>query len=34
MNFNDYQNKSRATAKYPIIGHGAIYPTLGLVGLS
>ena len=31
MNFNDYQAKSRATAKYPVIGHGVIYPTLGLV---
>ena len=30
MNFNDYQTKSRATAKYPVIGHGVIYPTLGL----
>ena len=31
MNFNDYQQKSRGTAKYPVIGHGVIYPTLGLV---
>ena len=31
MNFNDYQTKARATAKYPVIGHGVIYPTLGLV---
>jgi NTP pyrophosphatase (non-canonical NTP hydrolase) len=31
MNFTDYQSKSRATAKYPVIGHGVIYPTLGLV---
>src|SRR5512132_2915803 len=31
MNFNDYQNKSRKTAKYPAIGHTVIYPTLGLV---
>ena len=31
MNFNDYQTKSRATAKYPVIGHGVVYPTLGLV---
>ncbi len=31
MNFNDYQTKSRATAKYPAIGHAVIYPTLGLV---
>ena len=30
MNFTDYQTKARATAKYPIIGHGVIYPTLGL----
>ena len=31
MNFNDYQQKSRKTAKYPPIGHPVIYPTLGLV---
>lgn len=31
MNFSDYQTKSRATAKYPAIGHAVIYPTLGLV---
>jgi NTP pyrophosphatase (non-canonical NTP hydrolase) len=31
MNFNDYQTKSRKTAKYPAIGHPVIYPTLGLV---
>src|SRR5258706_9370786 len=31
MNFNDYQTKSRLTAKYPAIGHAVIYPTLGLV---
>jgi NTP pyrophosphatase (non-canonical NTP hydrolase) len=31
MNFNEYQTKSRVTAKYPAIGHGVVYPTLGLV---
>jgi hypothetical protein len=31
MDFNDYQQKSRATAQYPAIGHPVIYPTLGLV---
>jgi NTP pyrophosphatase (non-canonical NTP hydrolase) len=31
MKFSDYQTKSRATAKYPAIGHAVIYPTLGLV---
>jgi NTP pyrophosphatase (non-canonical NTP hydrolase) len=31
MDFNEYQTKSRATAKYPAIGHAVIYPTLGLV---
>jgi len=31
MDFNEYQQKSRGTAKYPAIGHGVIYPTLGLV---
>lgn len=30
MNFIDYQTQSRLTAKYPSIGHGVIYPTLGL----
>ncbi len=30
MNFTDYQTKSRATAKYPVIGHGVIYPAPGL----
>ena len=31
MNFNDYQTKSRKTARYLAIGHPVIYPTLGLV---
>lgn len=31
MKLNEYQTKSRETAKYPVIGHGVIYPTLGLV---
>lgn len=31
MNFNDYQQRSRATAQYPAIGHPVIYPALGLV---
>ena len=30
MKFSDYQTQSRKTAKYPPIGHGVIYPTLGL----
>jgi NTP pyrophosphatase (non-canonical NTP hydrolase) len=30
MNFTEYQAKARATAKYPVIGHAVIYPTLGL----
>ena len=30
--FDDYQKESRATAKYPVIGHKIIYPTLGLLG--
>jgi NTP pyrophosphatase (non-canonical NTP hydrolase) len=30
MNFTEYQTKSRKTAKYPVIGHAVIYPTLGL----
>jgi NTP pyrophosphatase (non-canonical NTP hydrolase) len=31
MNFDDYQARSRKTAKYPVIDHPVIYPTLGLV---
>jgi len=31
MDFNEYQVRSRKTAKYPPIGHPVIYPTLGLV---
>jgi NTP pyrophosphatase (non-canonical NTP hydrolase) len=31
MNLDDYQARSRKTAKYPVIGHPVIYPTLGLV---
>ena len=27
MNFTDCQTKSRATAKYPAIGHAVIYPN-------
>ena len=30
MDFIDYQQKAKQTAKYPIIGHAVIYPTLGL----
>jgi len=30
MDFTDYQQKAKHTAKYPIIGHAVIYPTLGL----
>jgi NTP pyrophosphatase (non-canonical NTP hydrolase) len=30
MDFEEYQKKSRRTAKYPSIGHPVIYPTLGL----
>jgi len=30
MDLNQYQTKSRKTARYPAIGHGVIYPTLGL----
>ena len=28
MKFTDYQHKALGTAKYPVIGHGCIYPTL------
>jgi NTP pyrophosphatase (non-canonical NTP hydrolase) len=30
MDFSAYQTQSRTTANYPPIGHGVIYPTLGL----
>lgn len=30
VNFAEYQDRAKQTAKYPIIGHGVIYPTLGL----
>lgn len=30
MNFDEYQARAKQTAKYPVIGHGVIYPTLGL----
>ncbi|HAI74286.1 MAG TPA: hypothetical protein DCS28_02855 [Candidatus Moranbacteria bacterium] len=32
MNFEEYQKKSRVTAKYPDVGKNYIYPTLGLTG--
>ena len=30
MDFTEYQASALRTAKYPVIGHGVIYPTLGL----
>ena len=30
MDFAEYQDSARRTAAYPVIGHGVIYPTLGL----
>ena len=32
MTFNDYQKKSRTTARYPDAGNNFVYPTLGLSG--
>lgn len=32
MNFKEYQEKSRVTAKYPDLGKNYVYPTLGLSG--
>jgi NTP pyrophosphatase (non-canonical NTP hydrolase) len=32
MNFEEYQEKSRMTAKYPNADENYIYPTLGLAG--
>ncbi len=34
MNFNEYQQQSRVTAKYPNLGNNYVYPTLGLAGES
>ena len=34
MDFKEYQEKSRKTAKYPNVGENYIYPTLGLAGES
>jgi len=31
MEFNDYQEKARATAIYPNVGDNFVYPTLGLI---
>jgi NTP pyrophosphatase (non-canonical NTP hydrolase) len=30
MNLDDYQQRARGTARYPVIGHPVIYPALGL----
>lgn len=30
MDFSEYQQKAKGTARYPIIGQALIYPTLGL----
>src|SRR5512140_1585721 len=30
VDFTEYQEKAKQTAKYPVIGHAVIYPTLGL----
>ena len=30
MTFDEYQREAARTAQYPLIGHGVIYPTLGL----
>ena len=32
MTFEEYQKKSRETARYPDPGKNFVYPTLGLVG--
>lgn len=34
MEFNEYQEKSRKTAKYPDVGNNWIYPVMGLCGES
>ena len=30
MDFTEYQQQARRTARYPVIGNSVIYPTLGL----
>ena len=30
MNLDEYQEQARDTARYPVIGHPVIYPSLGL----
>jgi NTP pyrophosphatase (non-canonical NTP hydrolase) len=30
VDFATYQKRAKQTAKYPVIGHAVIYPTLGL----
>lgn len=32
MTFEEYQNESQKTARYPVVGAPFVYPTLGLVG--
>lgn len=32
MNIDDYQVQSAKTAVYPRLGHGVVYPALGLAG--
>jgi len=32
MTFEEYQQRSRVTARYPDIGNNFVYPTLGLAG--
>lgn len=32
MDFKTYQTESKKTAKYPKVGAGFVYPTLGLAG--
>ena len=34
MEFKEYQQQSRKTAVYPVIGQGFVYPALGLAGES
>ena len=34
MEFKEYQQESRKTAVYPVIGQGFVYPALGLAGES
>lgn len=32
MTFDEYQKRAKETARYPKVGRGFVYPTIGLIG--